>query len=78
MEKYYLYDIQNDERVFEVDDEVYWPLVGCIFNEEMLDTLRMATKYDDIGDEIDYLYYQLLRLKLPEDRIYKVIKIEVD
>lgn len=78
MEKYYLYDIQNDERVFEVDDEVYWPLAGCIFNEEMLDTLRMATKYDDIGDEIDNLYYQLLRLKLPEDRIYKIIKIEVD
>lgn len=78
MEKYYLYDIQNDERVFEVDDEVYWPLTGCVFNEEMLNTFRMATKYDDIGDEIDNLYYQLLRLKLPEDRIYKIIKIEVN
>lgn len=78
MEKYYLYDIQNNEKIFEVDDEAYWLLADCIFNEEMLDTLRLMIRNNDTGEAIDNLYYQLARLKLPNDKIYKIIKIMVD
>lgn len=82
MEKYYLYDIQNDERVFETDDETYWVLAGCIFNEEMLETavtLGWNNRYTtDEVDAIQYLSQKIKKLKVPEERIYKIIKIEVD
>lgn len=82
MEKYYLYDIQNDERVFETDDETYWILAGCIFNEEMLETaasLGLYSRYtSDEVDAIQYLSQKIRELKAPEERIYKIIKIEVD
>ena len=82
MEKYYLYDIQNDERVFETDDETYWILAGCIFNEEMLETaasLGLYSRYtSDEVDAIQYLSQKIRGLKAPEERIYKIIKIEVD
>lgn len=82
MEKYYLYDIQNDERVFETDDETYWILAGCIFNEEMLETatsLGLYSRYtSDEVDAIQYLSQKIRELKVPEERIYKIIKIEVD
>lgn len=82
MEKYYLYDIQNDERVFETDDETYWILAGCIFNEEMLETAASLGWYSrytsDEADAIQYLSQKIRELKVPEERIYKIIKIEVD
>lgn len=77
MERYYLYDIQNDERVFETNYKVYSVLEDCIFNEEMMFTLY--EKYDNpYGFEIDDFYFQLERLNLSNERIYKIIKIEVD
>ena len=82
MEKYYLYDIQNDERVFETDDETYWVLVGCIFNTEMLETATTLGWYNCYtSDEvyaIQYLSQKIMELKVSEERIYKIIKIEVD
>lgn len=39
MEKYYLYDIQNDNYLTEIDNEVYSLLKNCIFNIETLDTI---------------------------------------
>ena len=37
--KYYLYDIQNDERVIEVNYRLYECLYGAIFNVEALGTI---------------------------------------
>lgn len=75
--KYYLYDIQNDEKVLESNHKVYSVLEDCIFNEDMLFTLY--ERYDGpYGFEIDDLYFQLRNLNLSNERIYKIIEIEVD
>lgn len=77
MNRYYLYDIQNDERVLETNHKVYSVLEDCIFNEDMLFTL--CEIYDGPCEfEIIDLYYQLANLNLPIDRIYKIIEIGVD
>lgn len=82
MEKYYLYDIQNDERVFETDDETHWLLAGCIFNAKMLETaanLGWYSRYtSDEAAAFRYLSQKIMGLKVSEERIYKIIKIEVD
>lgn len=82
MGKYYLYDIQNDERVFETDDEIHWLLAGCIFNAKMLETaanLGWYSRYtSDEAAAIQYLSQKIRELKVPEERIYKIVKIEVD
>lgn len=82
MVKYYLYDIQNNERVFETDDETYWILAGCIFNAEMLETAASLGWYScyttDEAEAIQYLSQKIIELKVSEERIYKIIKIEVD
>lgn len=39
MKKYFLYDIQNDRYIKEVDKKVYCFLKDCIFNIETLYTI---------------------------------------
>ena len=81
MKKYYLYDIQNDNRIVEVDYKLYCYLYKAIFNVEALCTILMlldAQMNSDIklvnsietlvdGDFMDV-----------ENKIYKIIEVEVD
>lgn len=77
MAKYYLYDIQNDERVFKTDNTTYLALYGCIFNKDMLETT--AGLVNDIRyPAIPNLYEKVMELEGPRERIYKIIEVEVD
>lgn len=77
MVKYYLYDIQNDERVFETNKIVYFNLEDCIFNIESLLGLINIFNYNDY-DEVCDVYYQLSNLKPSIEKIFKIIRVEVD
>lgn len=77
MVKYYLYDIQNDERVFETSKIVYFNLEDCIFNIESLLGLINIFNYNDY-DEVCDAYYQLSNLKPSIEKIFKIIRVEVD
>lgn len=82
MEKYYLYDIQNDERVIEVNYRLYECLYGAIFNVEALGTilLLLSAQWDKgylkLITSIETLVYS--DFMDDENRIFKIIKIEVD
>lgn len=77
MEKYYLYDIQNDERVFETNKIVYLNLEDCIFNIETLSELTNIFENKDYY-EVCGAYFQLNNLRPSNEKIYKIIKVEVD
>lgn len=77
MVKYYLYDIQNNERVFETNKIVYFNLEDCIFNIESLLGLINIFNYNDY-DEVCDAYYQLSKLNPSIEKIFKIIRVEVD
>lgn len=80
MEKYYLYDIQNDERITEVSRGVYVYLYEAIFNIEalciILVTLQtiMNLKNIELINSIETLVDG--DFMEDENKIYKIIKVE--
>lgn len=78
MNKYYLYDIQNDERVLEVSPLTYENLEGGIFNyETILFMLMIGSRLEEVISH-EEMETMLAILKKDNERIYKVIEIEVD
>lgn len=78
--KYYLYDIQNDNKVCEVEKDLYDALEECIFNIKMLDFLINNGFFDsDVEEALDKLYDCLFfDLDVPQDKIYEIIEIGID
>lgn len=85
--KYYLYDIQNDERVCEVDRILFNILEDTIFNSWMItitiDLILSHIKDYDVDDEykkldaLENLQYDLGFLTdghLHKEKIFKIIK----
>lgn len=80
--KYYLYDIQNDNRVVEVDYKLYTYLYEAIFNVEALCIILVSLKtrmnknniklINSIETLVDSDFMD------DENKIFKIIKVEVD
>ncbi len=81
MAKYYLYDIQNDNRVVEVDYKLYYHLYKAIFNVEALCTIliplnaRMNSNIELVNSIETLVNSDFMD---DENKIYKIIEVEVD
>lgn len=89
MNKYYLYDIQNNKRICEVNKVLYYSLGHRVFNKEMIKSLMSliifygALEYLDDPDNrltsLEALNSFLFDMKSYSDKkTYTIIKIRID